>query len=212
MPPFVPDILSFVALCIGLALVPGPNLAVVLRSAARGGQRAAWASAAGLTSSKAMWAAASLIGFAQLLSSSAEIYSTLRLPGGLYLIYLGISTFRTNRRSPREAEAGAVAAGEPSVWRAARAGALTDVLNPKVGAFYLAVFPQFIRPGDHVVASASVLLLAHAVVLMTYYPLVAALSLRARRFARDITARRFENGIGVGLIGAGALVVVESQR
>lgn len=203
------EALAFLALCVGLAVAPGANLAVVLHSAARGGVRSATAAAAGLTVSKMVWAAASLIGLAQVLNNSAELYSALRLLGGLYLVYLGVTMWRSGRAA---ADTPARTARPPQRRRdAARAGALTDLLNPKVGAFYLAVFPQFIGPGDEVVLTAALLLLLHAVVLMSYYPLVAWLSVRARNLSAR-GAWLAPRIVGAGLVVSGGALAVDAAR
>lgn len=212
------ELVSFMGLAVVLALVPGPNLAVVLRNASRGGQPAATATALGLSLSKAVWAAASLVGLASALNASAEAYSALKILGGVYLVYLGVSALRS-RSVPSaeeavliEREAGRAqdnASFRTLSW-AVRDGALSDVLNPKVGAFYLAVFPQYIEPGDNVVWAGALLLLAHAVVLMSYYPLVAALSLRLRGLGRHGAAKKLDTIIGAALVGTGSFVIADS--
>ena len=209
MPLSLNETLAFLALCVGLAVAPGANLAVVLHSAARGGVRSATAAAAGLTASKMVWAAASLVGLAQVLNNSAELYSALRLVGGLYLVYLGAVMWRAGRTASDGG--GRVARPPQRLGDAARAGALTDLLNPKVGAFYLAVFSQFIGPGDAVVLAAALLLLLHAVVLMSYYPFVAWLSVRAR----DLSVRGAQFApriVGAGLVVSGGALAVDAAR
>lgn len=211
MPLSLQEALAFLVLCVGLALAPGPNLAVVLHSATRGGVRTATASAVGLTASKTVWAIASLVGVAQVLSASAELYALLRVLGGLYLVYLGLAMIWSSRR-PRDGLASGRGAHRPQRLRdAARSGAVTDLLNPKVGAFYLAVFPQFIGPADPVILTAALLLLLHAAVLMGYYPLVAWLSVRARDVARRgmTLAPRI---VGAGLVASGGALVVSAAR
>ncbi len=208
MPVSLPEAVSFIGLAIGLALVPGPNLAVVLRNAAKGGQRAAWATAAGLTSSKTVWAIASMAGLAQILQSSAQAFVVLRLVGGLYLVYLGISTLR-GRGEPATPGSDESSIPPPKTsWWAFRAGALSDVLNPKVGAFYLAVFPHYIEVGDPLVATAAFLLVLHTLVLMTYYPAAAFLTLRVRSVGRR--SKQMDNAIGVGLVGAGVVLALSA--
>jgi threonine/homoserine/homoserine lactone efflux protein len=205
------ELTTFLALCVVLALVPGPNLAIVLRNTARGGQPAAWATAAGLTASKAVWAIGSLVGLASILNASATAWSTLRLLGAAYLLYLGVSTLLAQRKG---LTAGTTSGGAPQISLAAsaRSGAFSDLLNPKVGAFYLAVFPQFIGPGDPVMLTGAALLLVHAVVLMSYYPLVAAGSLRTARLAGAGWQRILETGLGAALIGAGAILAADARR
>lgn len=196
------ELAVFVGLCLVLAATPGANLAVVLRCAALGGQRAAVGASAGLTVGKALWAAASLVGLAALLATSATAYTVVKLLGAAYLVWLGLQALWSARRVAQDA---AVATGPPlTAWGGFRRGLLGDVLNPKVGLFYTTVFPQFIDPGDPVLLPASVLLAAHAVVLLTWYPAVSWLLARAgRALRRPALTRALSRVMGGVLVALG---------
>src|SRR6185312_13179474 len=140
----LPSILAFTGLCALLALTPGPDTFLVLRySLVR--VRAGVAASVGSAIGSLVWAAAVAFGLAALLEQSAEAYRVVKIIGGLYLIYLGVSAFLASRRAGAGGE-------EPAVPRARihsslLAGAVSTMLNPKVGLFFLAVAPQFI-PAD----------------------------------------------------------------
>ncbi len=77
----------------------------------------------------------------------------LKLVGACYLVVLGLLAFRAARRTARDSTV------EPADARSARSarasfaqGFLNNVLNPKLALFYLAFLPQFVEPGDPVVA------------------------------------------------------------
>ena len=144
-------LVSFVGLCVLLALTPGPDTFLVLRYAIAG-RRPAIAAAVGSALGGIVWAVVVAAGVAVLLEQSATAYRVLKIAGGIYLVYLGIRTLRDHRRA-RSLAAGAQAtdpAGETAPGRAASvrsaavAGVLSCVSNPKVGLFYLAVLPQFL--------------------------------------------------------------------
>ncbi|WP_025159200.1 LysE family translocator [Leifsonia aquatica] len=156
------SILAFAGLCLVLALTPGPDTFLVLRYS-MGRARDGFAAAAGCAVGSLVWAALVAVGLATLLEQSAELFRVVKIVGGLYLIYLGVSAFLATRRSARAvtADPGAVATAEPTdgngtpadgapaVRRRGSApsllaGLLSTLLNPKVGLFFLAVVPQFV--------------------------------------------------------------------
>ncbi|MGW4118848.1 LysE family translocator [Nocardia sp. NPDC004711] len=138
-----PLLLSFVGLCVLLALTPGPDTFLVLRFS-MAGSRSGIAAAVGSAFGGIVWATVVAAGVAALLEQSATAYRTLKVIGGIYLVYLGVRALLAHRRGPGGADV-AVAQGAPASLRSAfAAGLLSCVFNPKVGLFYLAVLPQFL--------------------------------------------------------------------
>lgn len=147
----IPLLLSFVGLCVLLALTPGPDTFLVLRFSMTGSRQGV-AAAVGSALGGLVWALVVAAGVAALLEQSATAYRTLKVIGGVYLLYLGVRALLERRRARRGAgteSEGAHdlprAAGErdSSLRSALAAGLLSCVFNPKVGLFYLAVLPQF---------------------------------------------------------------------
>lgn len=143
--------LGFVGLCVLLALTPGPDTFVTLRFGMS--RRAAGvASGVGSAVGTMVWAGLVAVGLAALLERSADAYRVVKIVGGLYLIYLGVSSF-VRARHARTTGAATVAAPQTpgagmGITRAFGAGMMSDVLNPKVGLFFLAIVPQFL-PAHH---------------------------------------------------------------
>lgn len=135
-----PLLLSFIGLCILLALTPGPDSFLVLRYSL-GGVRPGIAAAVGSALGGIVWAVVVAAGLAALLEQSATAYRVLKVIGGLYLIYLGVRALLEHRRAQAAPEVEPVAA---SVRSAFGAGLVSCLSNPKVGLFYLAVVPQFL--------------------------------------------------------------------
>ncbi|MFI6776041.1 LysE family translocator [Nocardia sp. NPDC050412] len=137
-------LLSFVGLCILLSITPGPDSFLVLRFSivdARPGIAAAIGSALG----GIVWAVVVAAGVAALLEQSATAYRTLKVIGGIYLVYLGIRALIDHRRQDTAATSGQSATQAPTSIRSAfAAGLVSCMFNPKVGLFYLAVLPQFL--------------------------------------------------------------------
>lgn len=128
--------LLFLAGALLLNLTPGPDMAFTLATSAKGGVRTGVAAALGVGAGSLVWAILTAAGLAALLAASQHALTVVRIAGGVYLIYLAVQTWRT-RHEWRKAK------GAENISAAFRAGALTNLLNPKVGLFYLAFLPAF---------------------------------------------------------------------
>ncbi|KAA0024419.1 LysE family translocator [Antrihabitans cavernicola] len=134
-------LLSFAGLCLLLAITPGPDSFLVLRYSI-GGVRPGIAAAIGSSVGGLVWAVVVAAGLAALLEQSASAYRTIKLIGGVYLLYLGVRALLAHRKKAKESAP--VVPVAASIRSAALAGMLSTMFNPKVGLFYLAVVPQFL--------------------------------------------------------------------
>src|SRR5215472_3758892 len=125
-----------------LTVTPGLDTALVLRTAASEGPRRALWSGLGIVTGCFVWAAIVAGGLSALLVASESAYNTLRWSGAAYLLYVGLRLLW----QPRESFAKEAAPQNRSRGAYAR-GALTNLLNPKVGIFYVSFLPQFIPNG-----------------------------------------------------------------
>ena len=149
-------LLAFAGLCLLLSITPGPDTFLVLRISLQSAA-AGLAAALGSALASMVWAALVGVGLAAILEDSAEVFRWLKIAGGLYLLYLGISSLIRARRTKTSATAGGLSRRSYSRRAGFGAGALSTLLNPKVGLFYLAVVPQFIPHGGNTLETAMVL-------------------------------------------------------
>ncbi|MFD7234922.1 LysE family translocator [Streptomyces syringium] len=188
---------------------------LLLRNAATAGRRGAATTAAGIMLGNAVLAAAAVAGLTALLTSSQTLYTTIRAAGALYLVYLGIRALIDFVRHHKQHDDTPVTTDQPTPvpatpqsrlgTQAFRQGLVSNLLNPKVAAFYLSLFPQFTLPGmptltQHIVMAG----LFWGLALLWYIAIVAVLGriqtlLRHRRIQRGITGVS-----GVVLVGLGA--------
>ncbi|MEU3749849.1 MULTISPECIES: LysE family translocator [Streptomyces] len=134
------------ALVVGLlTLTPGLDTAVILRTAALGRRTRAWGVVLGVQTGTLVWGALTSLGVTALLTASQLAYEILRWAGAAYLLWMAVrmvhDTFRGRGEAPEATDGGAEADTLSGGWRQ---GTLTNLLNPKVGVFYVAVLPQFI--------------------------------------------------------------------
>jgi threonine/homoserine/homoserine lactone efflux protein len=199
---------GFVLLAVLLSLTPGPDDVLVVGSAVRGGPRLGAASAAGIAVGSLAWGAASGIGLAGVLSRAPAVYDGIRLVGAGYLVVLGLLPLlvplvrRTRRVVPAAPVAGAT--GPARLRSAFAAGMVSDLLNPKIGMFYLAGVPQFVPAGQPVLGWS--LLLAGidvAVAMLWFTGLICVASAAMARLRRPAVAVWSQRVAGASLIGVG---------
>ena len=197
--------LIFLAGALLLNITPGPDMAFTLASAVKGGMRAGAAAAIGVGVGSLAWAIATAVGLAALLAASQHALTLIRIAGGCYLIYLAVETYR-HRRAPIEA------VGAGGAIAAFRAGVVTNLLNPKVGLFYIAFLPAFTDSAVGAlwmqvlflgavfsIGGALVLVLVAALAGAMRERLIASASWRAR--VRTLSALVF-GGLGLHLVFA----------
>src|SRR4029077_4682163 len=142
--------LAWVALSALIIATPGPDTALIIRNALIGGPRASTMSALGVAVGILAWAAAATLGGAVLRDRASTAFTILKLAGAAYLFYLGA---RSLLGSPASGELRPRATGAGGEGRSSHLGAwgqglVSNLLNPKTGAFFVTVMPQFTFPGD----------------------------------------------------------------
>ncbi|MGW2182186.1 LysE family translocator [Streptomyces sp. NPDC001732] len=137
------------ALVVGLlTLTPGLDTALVLRTAALGRRARAWGVVLGIQTGTFLWGALTSLGVTALLTASHVAYEVLRWAGAAYLLWMAARMIGDTFRGRAGDTAPVEAAGSTDTFFAGwRQGTLTNLLNPKMGVFYVAVLPQFIPAG-----------------------------------------------------------------
>lgn len=164
MSPLEQSLIAFTLAAALLTVTPGLDTALVLRTAASEGPRRALAAGLGICVGCLVWGAVVALGLGVLLAASELAYTILRWVGAGYLVYLGIRLILSRREAFDLGEAGS-AAGTAWFWR----GLLTNVLNPKVGVFYVSFLPQFVPQGANVPATTLLLAAIHATLGLLWF-------------------------------------------
>jgi len=200
--------LAFVGIAALLTILPGADMALVAKVTLLDGRRAAFFTSLGICAGLPVHATASALGLSLILATSAEAFTIVKFAGAAYLAYLGIRTLRDSFRAAADQ---VIAAGRARSRRAAFIqGWLSNVLNPKVALFYLTFLPQFISPGDNVLAKSLLLAAIHAVLGLVWLPLYAYAIDRVGGIIRG--ARRWlERLSGAALIGLGVRLAFERR-
>jgi RhtB (resistance to homoserine/threonine) family protein len=191
-----------------IVLLPGPDTLVVVRNLIRGGRRSAALTVIGVLSGLAVWVTAAALGLAALLRASRDGYTALRVVGAVYLIWLGVNSLRSRRASGNEMQL--PDATRKIVGTGYRAGLATDLLNPKVGVFFVSFLPGFV-PAGHAVGPTSLVFGAIFVVeTAMYFALLLTLAARVTRWMSEPRIRRrLDRVTGLVLIGFGVRIASE---
>ena len=182
-------------------VAPGPDSLLVLRSSLLGGRRAGARVAGGAASGSLAWGLSSAAGLTALLAESAQLYRAVQLAGACYLVFLGIRGWRAaaGHRTSR-----------PLRSPGFRAGLLSNLLNPKVGLFFLAVMPQFIPRHAPVTSYALAFATTDAVIAAAWLAAVAWISGQARTLlGRPRVRAALDRAAGTALVALGLKVAAE---
>jgi len=143
-----------------LTLTPGLDTALVLRTAAVEGPKRAAFAALGINIGCLIWGGAVALGLGALLAASTLAFNVLKWIGAAYLLWLGLNLL-LKPRDRFEVAAGDRRGGGDLTWM--RRGFLTNLLNPKVGVFYVSFLPQFLPQGVQAAPFIFLLAVIHVV-------------------------------------------------
>lgn len=140
--PTTATLVAFAAAALALVVIPGPNLIYIITRGIQQGPRAAFVSSLGVQAGMVVHTVLAALGLSALVASSPVLYDVLRFAGAGYLLWMGISLLR-KRREPVDSSA---PMRRESMRRLFVNGMVTNLLNPKVILFVLALLPQFVDP------------------------------------------------------------------
>jgi threonine/homoserine/homoserine lactone efflux protein len=195
----------FIATAVLLIITPGQDTFFILGRSLAGGRSAGIAAALGVSAGTVIHTVLAALGLSALLATSPHAFMAVKLAGAAYLIYIGVrALFSKASGVPGETRDDTRDAGHAN--RAAfRQGVLTNLLNPKVALFFLALLPQFIEAGSaHKVGAFLALGLSFVAMGVVWCVMlaVAAASLRGlflRRPSMSTVLNRFAGAVFIGL-------------
>lgn len=210
------SILAFTAAALVIVLMPGADTVLVLRTSLRSGARAGISTALGVVCGPVIWGSLAGAGVAFFLSRNPVVYTTVATAGGLYLIYLAYGTFRsaigTWRSSARNGNdtpmsLAASSAGSRSNFTR---GLMTNLLNPKIGVFYLAIMPGLFSRQEVTPWFGAFLGMIHGTLGLAFLIGVATFTGAVRRYITRPKASAVIDLVGgLCLLGFGAYALVD---
>ncbi|MBO2453075.1 LysE family translocator [Actinomadura barringtoniae] len=179
--------MTFILASLVLIMIPGPDQALITKSALMGGRRAGLMTMLGGALGLSVHATAAAFGLSAVLLASANAFTAMKIVGAVYLVWMGVQALRAAARSRREGRDGAEAPAERAVLRRAaalRQGFLSNALNPKVALFFVTFLPQFLDPARTAWVQAMSLSAVFAVLYVAWFGLYISAIDRLGRFLR----------------------------
>lgn len=203
----VTALFAFAAAAMVLSVTPGLDTALILRTSAAEGQKKALLAAIGIGLGCLTWGVAAAFGLGALMAASQTAYTVLKWVGAAYLFYLGVGMLLRPRDAFKI---------EPSRPRASDnwllRGYLTNILNPKVGVFYVSFLPQFVPAGVSPPPFILILALIHAAIGTGWLCLlIAAMTPLKRWLSRPAVVRALDRVTGLVFIGFGLRLALERR-
>jgi threonine/homoserine/homoserine lactone efflux protein len=194
------DVVAFAGVAAVIVMVPGPDMALVLRNGVVDGRRAAVATALGINAGLLVWALAATLGIAAILHASGTAFTVLKVAGAAYLVWLGLRALHDAWRG------GPDGSYTNRGWRRQtspfRQGLLSNLVNPKIALVYTTLIPQFVDRGGSEIAQTFLLagvFIAMGLVWLTGYALLVA---RLGSLLRRAAVRRVVNAVAGGMLTA----------
>lgn len=137
-----PTIWIFAAASFALAVTPGPDMLLVAARSTAQGRMAGLMTQVGISAGTLIHAIVLALGLSQLFLAVPYAYDVVRYCGAAYLLFLAWQAIK----APKEAKANSSSKNDLPLLDIFRQGLITNLLNPKVAIFFLALFPQFLDP------------------------------------------------------------------
>jgi threonine/homoserine/homoserine lactone efflux protein len=200
---------TFLAAATILTMTPGVDTAMVLRAATVDGRGAAVLAALGIGLGCLVWGAAVALGLGTLLQASELAYAAVKLAGAAYLVWLGAGLLLRPRQAIGAADPFRGQGRRSVFWR----GLLTNLLNPKVGVFYVTFLPQFVPHGAPVGATIFLYASLHVVLGLVWSAgLIAATVPLGLFLSRPRAVRTLDRLTGAVFVGFGLRLALWTPR
>jgi threonine/homoserine/homoserine lactone efflux protein len=197
--------LEFAVASLVLIAIPGPDQALIVRNALVGGRAAGLRTMLGGASGLLFHSTAAVLGLSALLAASATAYTSLKVAGVAYLLYLGVRMLR----------AAGAESGEDDQRRGSRPfsqGLLSNAMNPKCALFFLTFLPQFLPDHGARLPMAVALAAVFEVLYLAWFTGLVALVDRVGEWLRRPRPRAWmDRASGSALVGFAARLAAQSH-
>lgn len=208
------QMLAFSAMAFAIIIIPGPSVLFVVGRALAHGRRTALAGVIGGVLAALVLTVAVAFGVGSIVERSAVVFTTLKIVGAVYIVYLGVQAIR-HRRSLQETIGADEERQGGGDLRALVQGFVVGVTNPKTTVFFAAVLPQFVvRENGHVALQMIVFGLLFAVIALLSDSVWGIAAGTAREwFARSPRRLAAIGGTGgLMMIGLGVTVATTGRK
>ena len=201
----------FVIMSAMLILLPGPDTAIVTKNTLAGGSTKGIHTLLGTTCALLIHTLAAVAGLSAIIVKSAVLFSFFKYAGALYLVYLGVKSILSLRKSSLTEELSQDNKYKNKSYF--KQGFLTNILNPKVAVFFLTFLPQFVNTGSDPLAPFLLMGITYAVLTAVWFLLYIFLIDQISTFMKKPnTTKVLEALTGTVLIGFGIKLAFEKVQ
>ena len=206
------SVIAFTFAALALVLMPGVDTILVLHTSIDEGRTAGIATAAGIVCGPIIWGFLAGIGAALIFAQSPVAFGVVAAAGGIYLLYLAYGSILPAVRTLHLASTPATQQVDVRhIGNHFGRGLVTDLLNPKIGIFYLAIMPSLFARNEINAWLGGFLGSIHAALGFVFLTLIAVLAAAARnRLTRPRTSAIIQLICGLCLAGFGVYALVDA--
>ncbi len=209
----------FMATALMFAMLPGPDFALIVRSALLHGKRHALFCSLGIATGFSVHSTLGVLGLSAVIAHSPVLFTAITWAGAAYLAWLGIHALLARPAKPSEdadlsSEQAKPAPGHFSPAQAFRQGFLTNILNPKVIIYFITFFPQFVVQDADMSVTSQLMVLGACSCLLTggWFIFLSLMLAKVRRYFESETFRRWlERITGIIFLGFSVKLLASSS-
>ncbi|MFA5927279.1 MAG: LysE family transporter [Patescibacteria group bacterium] len=207
---YLPEFVTVVLIHLLAVMSPGPDFAMISRNSLVYSRKIGIYSALGLALGIMIHVTYSLVGIGFIISQSIILFSTIKLLGAAYLIWIGYKSLKAKpvqQSAERNSQSKVI-----SRSNAIRMGLLTNALNPKVTLFFLALFTQVINPATPLVLRIAYGLETSLMTFLWFSFVATVLSHRKIKERFQAVQHKAEKVFGALLFALGLKIALSKSR
>lgn len=208
---YLPEFFAVALLHLLAVMSPGPDFVMISRNSLAYSRRSGILAAFGLASGILVHVTYSLIGIGFIISKSIVVFSLIKYLGAAYLVYVGFKSLTAKKQTSAVNDVD-VESKDMSSWQAVKTGFLTNVLNPKVTLFFLALFTQVIDQSTPLFIKVMYGIEMSAMTFVWFSLVAVVLSHRQVRGRLSRVQHYVERVMGAALIALGIKVAVSTSK
>lgn len=199
-------VLTVLVLYIAIVVSPGPNFALISKLALRGEKSTAWGATLGLACAATFYGVLAMAGLSVILERIGWLTRAVQIAGGLYLIWLGIQSWRHAGATGPEDGAEGVGMEQrktTSFFRGLRLGGLVNLSNPKGIVFFVGLYAVAVPPDAAILTKITILAASFIIEIVWYGFVLVLLSSSPARAVYVRAGAWIERAIGIVLVAFG---------
>jgi RhtB (resistance to homoserine/threonine) family protein len=202
------DFFTFIVLSLFVVMSPGIDTALITKRTISAGKRDGFQMAVGITAGALVHTFAAAFGLSAVLMKSAFAFEIVKYIGAAYLIYLGVSSFKSKRKNKEQGLKEIQAKGS-----AFKQGFFSNVLNPKVAIFFLTFLPQFVNTPSHAAKQLILMGIIYTLLSILWFIVYVLFIHYLRKWLMTPKVQSMmEKATGIVLIGFGLKLALERQH